>query len=126
MSLPDHYLNITEHNAAMWGLRQDEIDLVHGRSEYQKRREAFDEWRRERLMSGEVFEPMDVKLREFVANHLAHASDASDVRKYLDDNAGTTVFVKLHGETYEISKNYSTSWELPVQVRKAKVVEIGG
>jgi hypothetical protein len=117
-------INITEHNAAMWGLRQDEIDLVHGRSEYQKWREAFDEWRREKCMSGEVFEPMDVKLREFVANHLAHAKDAADVRKYLDDNAGTTLFVKLAGETYEVSRNYSTSWELPVQIRKAKVIEV--
>jgi hypothetical protein len=116
-------INITEHNAAMWG-RNWKADDLDGRNPTEIAAESRREWSREKCMSGEVFEPMDVKLREFVANHLAHANDASDVRKYLDDNAGTTVFVKLHGETYEISKNYSTSWELPVQIRKAKVIEV--
>lgn len=107
----------------MWG-RNWEADDLDGRNPTEIAAESRREWSREKCMSGEVFEPMDVKLREFVANHLAHTQDAASVRKYLDDNAGTTVFVKLDGETYEVGKSYGSSWELPVTVRKAKVVEV--
>ncbi len=112
----------------MWGRKQDEIDLVHGRSEYQKRVEKYQTWVREKCMSGEVMEPVEVtdqrlKLREFVANHIAHTKDAGEVKKFLELSSGSHVFVRMDGETYEVSKSYGASYEFPVVVRKATVIE---
>ena len=125
MSLP---LNITEHNVAMYGIGRDRIDLRDGSSEYAEQMQPRNYWYQEHCMSGEVMEPVAVtderrKLREFVQNHVAHTKDAGEVKKFLELSSGSHVFVKLDGEMYEVSKSYGASYEFPVVVRKATVIE---
>lgn len=119
MSLP---INITEHNAAMWGLKQDEIDLVHGRSEYQKRNEAFNDFRREHMAAGEV--NGDVELlqlaREFITQAQAARSCGDRLADLLGDGIDPLV-VSFGGSHYSLTKA-SSSYALPVFMRTVKVL----
>lgn len=120
-------INITEHNAAMWGLRQDEIDLVHGRSEYQRRREAFDEWRRERLMSGEVLGVVEIPLAERARKYIRMKAivndEGTELLKAIPSDG--PLVVECDGQHYELVKNHGIgrNFELPVGVRKATVLQ---
>lgn len=110
----------------MYAREQYERELEDGRPSWELALERTLEIR-EHCMSGEVMtEPtvgIENDLRHFVAMHIEHRKDAEKVAKYLEANAGTDVFVRLDGDIYALTKNYGGSWELPVNIRKAKVIE---
>lgn len=109
---------------------QYERDLVHGRSEQQKRNEVFNEWKGEHCMSGQVMERDEKsslsddnmrRMREFVVKHLAHLKEADAVLKSLP--SGTNLFVRLDGKLYHVRRSYASSpLELPVVVSEATVI----
>lgn len=53
MSLSQYYLNITEHNAAMWG-RDWKAEDLDGRNPTEIAAESRREWMQEKCMSGDV------------------------------------------------------------------------
>lgn len=126
MSLSDHYLNITERNVRQYAREQYERDLYVGRSEYQQRHEAYQEWKQEHCMSGVAMTENDSSvsqmLKEFVSNHIAHLKDANAVKDLIP--AGKAMFVRHEGTLFLIRKSCATSpFELPVIVSAAEVIE---
>lgn len=80
-------------------------------------------------MSGQLMEPVNPavnddpmqRLREFVANHMAHLKDAAKVLPMIAE--GKEVFVRLDGKLYHVRRSYASSpLELPVIVSEATVI----
>lgn len=108
----------------IYGQPRYDNERVYGPTWAERRAETIQQ-QREYCMSGEVMAAPDMnqKLKEFVELHLQHRKDADDIVKHLDATAGTNIFVRVDGQLYTLTKNYGASYELPVNIHKAVVIE---
>lgn len=121
------WLNIGENNMRDYVRIQHEEDTLYGRPLSTVRGERTRNWIREKCITGQVFSPEQnmsesdtQRMREFVANHLAHRKDAEAVLPLL---GGKQLFVRLDGALYHVRRSYAASnYEMPVIVSEANVV----
>lgn len=106
----------------MWGRSQHEIDAEYGRTEYEKRAESFNNWKRERLMFGTLHGDTELlnAAREYIAAYESARELGGRLAKLLGDR-NETVTVRFDGRCFEVQNAVLTSG-MPVIVRPATVI----